>query len=127
MIRFDIDDLWLRDTAPTFIIGSDGKEYGIDFNFNGWGKKQEYTKDAKVVKFIIKKTNLVLEGGSFEIDGSGTAILTKSCILNDNRNSHLSILQIEKELKKLLGLRKIIWLMAIQIFMYVFQKKDKLL
>ena len=121
LIPFEIDDLWLRDTAPIFVTGSDGKQYGIDFNFNAWGEKQEYTRDAKVAKFIIKKsnvnfkkTNLVIEGGGFEVDGHGTAILTKSCVLNDNRNPHLDMKEIEAELKTLLGIRKIIWLNGIK-------------
>jgi len=111
----------LRDTGPTFVIGINEEKIAIDFNFNGWGKKQEHSRDVKVAKFIakqsgatIKKTNLVLEGGCFEIDGNGTAILTKSCVLNNNRNPNLSQNEIEHELKALLGLRKIIWLEGIK-------------
>ena len=93
LIEFTTNDLWLRDTGPTFVRGSDGKKYGIDFNFNGWGGKQEHSQDTKVADFITQKTgaiplstDLTLEGGCFEIDGHGTAILTKSSVLNDNRN-----------------------------------------
>ena len=121
LIEFETDDLWLRDTGPTFVKGSDGRKYGINFNFNGWGKKQEHSLDAKVADFIskqtnsiIKRTNLVLEGGCFEVDGAGTAIMTKSCIINDNRNPGISQELIEDELKKLLGLKKIIWLEGIK-------------
>ena len=71
--------------------------YGINFNFNGWGEKQEHTYDSKVADFITTKanakiinSNLVLEGGSFEIDGAGTAILTESSVLNDNRNPNVT-------------------------------------
>ena len=117
LIEFTTDDLWLRDTGPTFVRGNDGKKYGIDFNFNGWGGKQEHSQDAKVANFITQKTgaiplstNLTLEGGCFEIDGHGTAILTKSCVLNDNRNPNLSQNEVEEALKALLGLKKIIWL-----------------
>ena len=54
-------------------IGSDGKKYGINFNFNGWGEKQEYSQDslkslillAKQANAIIQTTDLVLEGGMF--------------------------------------------------------------
>ncbi len=121
IIEFPTDDLWLRDTGPTFVKGSDGKKYGINFNFNGWGGKQEHTQDSKVANFItkqanatIKTTDLVLEGGCFEIDGHGTAILTKSCVLNDNRNPNMSQVEVEKKLKALLGLKKIIWLEGIR-------------
>ncbi len=121
LIHFETDDLWLRDTGPTFVTNGQNEKIAIDFNFNGWGSKQEHTKDEKVAKFIAKqsnarveKTDLVLEGGCFEIDGHGTAILTKSCLLNDNRNPHLTKFEIEQELKTLLGLRKIIWLEGIK-------------
>lgn len=121
LVEFVTDDLWLRDTGPTFVRGSDEQKYGINFNFNGWGNKQEYSQDAKVANFVtnkakatIQSTELVLEGGCFEIDGHGTAILTKSCVLNDNRNPNMSQVEVEEQLKVLLGLKKIIWLEGIK-------------
>ena len=121
LIEFSTDDLWFRDTAPTFVTNNDGTKGAIDFNFNGWGEKQEHTDDSKVAKFITQQagatminTNLVLEGGSFEIDGAGTAILTESSVLNDNRNPNVTKEAFEKELKQLLGLKKIIWLKGIK-------------
>ena len=119
--EFIMDDLWLRDTGPTFVSDNKRNKYGIDFNFNGWGNKQTHNNDAKVASFISKLSNatrkttaLVLEGGSFEINGHGTAILTKSSVLNDNRNPGIKQIDIEHELKTLLGLRKIIWLEGIK-------------
>ncbi|MEM6451469.1 MAG: agmatine deiminase family protein [Cyanobacteria bacterium P01_D01_bin.105] len=121
LLPFATDDLWLRDTGPTFVRGRDGQKYGINFNFNGWGNKQEHTLDAQVADFITERANaiiqttpLVLEGGCFEIDGYGTAILTKSSVLNDNRNPGMSQADVEEALKALLGLRKIIWLEGIR-------------
>ena len=121
LVAFSTDDLWLRDTGPTFVKGSDGRKYAIDFNFNGWGYKQEHQLDAKVARFIgnhtgatVRSAKLVLEGGCFEVDGAGTAIVTRSCGINDNRNPGLSQAAIEEELKTLLGLRKIIWLEGIK-------------
>ena len=121
LIEFRTDDLWLRDTASTFVKNQDGSKGGINFNFNGWGKKQEHIYDSKVADFITRQagakiinSNLVLEGGSFEIDGAGTAILTESSVLNNNRNPNISKEEFEKELKLLLGLKKIIWLKGIK-------------
>lgn len=121
LIEFDVDDLWLRDTGPTFVKGSDGQKYAIDFNFNGWGNKQDHELDAQVAGFIAQQSgaiaeesSLVLEGGCFEVDGEGTAIMTRSCIVNDNRNPGVSEQAIEGELKELLGLKKIIWLDGIK-------------
>ncbi len=116
-IEFDTDDLWLRDTGPTFVRNRRGVTAAVDFNFNGWGRKQAHARDAQVAAFVSDRagvprvtTDLVLEGGCFEVDGDGTAIMTRSCILNDNRNPGRSQAAVESELKRLLGLEKIIWL-----------------
>jgi agmatine deiminase len=121
LVEFNMNDLWMRDTGPTFVVNGKGQKSAIDFNFNGWGEDQEYKLDAKVADFVAKKagvntinTSLVLEGGCFEVDGHGTAIMTESCILNDNRNPGKSKIEIEHELKALLGLNKIIWLKGIK-------------
>ena len=112
-----IDDLWMRDTGPVFVMDQSGQLGAVGFNFNGWGGKQEHEQDGQVAssvahasaaKFI--ETKLVLEGGGIEVDGEGTAIITESCVLNANRNPGLSKAHCEAELSRLLGLRKIIWL-----------------
>jgi agmatine deiminase len=116
-----IDDLWMRDTGPVFVVNEEGKKAAVDFNFNGWGNKQYHDRDAKVAQFVAQKagvsvinTELVFEGGGIEVDGRGTAIVTESCIINDNRNPGWSKADCERELKALLGLRKIIWLPGIR-------------
>ncbi|NEP13450.1 MAG: agmatine deiminase family protein [Symploca sp. SIO2C1] len=120
LIICPLDDLWIRDTGPVFVINQDGNKAGVDFNFNGWGEKQDFYDDAEVAGFVAQKskvplinTDLVLEGGGIEVDGRGTAIITESCVLNNNRNPGLSKADCEAELKALLGLRKIIWLPGI--------------
>ncbi len=116
-----VDDLWMRDTGPVFVRDSaSGQWAGVDFNFNGWGRKQEHEHDAEVAGYVTSaagvrrlSTRLVLEGGGIEVDGQGTAIITESCVLNANRNPGLGKEACEAELKRLLGLRKIIWLPGI--------------
>lgn len=115
-----INDLWMRDTGPVFVKDSQGKLAAVNFNFNGWGEKQEYDDDAQVAAFVSRQagialltTKLVLEGGGVEVDGQGSAIITESCVLNPNRNPGVSKKQCEVELKRLLGLDKIIWLPGI--------------
>ncbi|WP_072681228.1 agmatine/peptidylarginine deiminase [Arcobacter sp. LA11] len=121
LIEKDLDDLWLRDTAPVFVYNQSNDKLGIDFNFNGWGEDQEYRLDSEVASFITRheglevlNTKLTLEGGCFEVDGKGIAILTESCILNDNRNPNITKKEVEEEMKYLLGLEKIIWLKGIK-------------
>lgn len=121
LISCPLDDLWIRDTGPTFVLTKHGEKAAVDFNFNGWGEKQDYARDARVAAFIADRvqvpvinTVLILEGGCFEVDGQGTAMITESCVLNDNRNPGLSKSQFEDLFMPLLGLRKIIWLPGIR-------------
>ncbi|UUX53547.1 agmatine deiminase family protein [Citrobacter youngae] len=115
-----IDDLWIRDTGPVFVKSPHGMPGGVGFNFNGWGKKQEHDRDAEVAEFVTDyakaefiRSTLILEGGGIEVDAEGTAIITESCVLNPNRNPGVSKVECEAELKRLLGLDKIIWLPGI--------------
>lgn len=115
-----IDDLWIRDTGPVFVKNSAGLLGGVGFNFNGWGNKQEHEYDAEVAEAVTDAakatfihSSLILEGGGIEVDGEGTAIITESCVINPNRNPGVSKTACEVELKRLLGLEKIIWLPGI--------------
>ncbi len=116
-----LDDWWMRDTGPVFVVNEEGDRAAIDFNFNGWGEKQEYERDAEVAGFVAHEaavrsitTDVVLEGGGIEVDGHGTAIITESCVLKSNRNLGVSKSAMTAELKRLLGLEKIIWLPGIK-------------
>ena len=53
---------------------------------------------------------IVLEGGSIDVNGRGTVLTTRACLLNPNRNPALSADQIEDKLKEYLGVEKVIWL-----------------
>ncbi|MFB9268211.1 agmatine/peptidylarginine deiminase [Bradyrhizobium erythrophlei] len=116
-----IDDVWIRDTGPVFVLGASEQLGAVGFNFNAWGNKpQPYARDAKVAEKVAQsakatfvKTGLVLEGGGIEVDGEGTAIITESCVLNPNRNPSVSRDECEAELARVLGLDKIIWLPGI--------------
>lgn len=121
LIPAQMDDLWMRDTGPVFVRKQNGERACVKFNFNGWGKKQQSGFDSKVADEVSAKaqlpllaTRLVLEGGALEVDGKGTAIITESCVLNDNRNPGWSKADCEAELGRLLGIRKVIWLPGIK-------------
>ena len=120
VIPLEVDDLWARDTVPVF-VEEDGELVGVDFNFNGWGNKQEHENDALVGEELLAKYKiprveapLVAEGGSFETDGEGTLLVTESSIVNDNRNRGKSRDQIEDELMETLGLEKVVWLKGVR-------------
>jgi agmatine deiminase len=113
-------DVWMRDYGPTFVT-RDRRESPLAFNdwiFNGWGKKyQAYEEDdgiAKEIASVLKVSSfehkMVLEGGSIEVNGSGTCLTTEQCLLNKNRNPRMSRGEIQQFLKDSLGVSDVIWL-----------------
>ena len=117
----NLDDIWMRDISANFVIDDKNGLGAVDFNFSGWGNKQQHSKDAKIAKRVAadaqatyQRSELVGEGGGIEVDGHGTAIMTESCWVNENRNPGWSKADVEAELKARLGLRKIIWLPGIK-------------
>ena len=109
------NDAWCRDYCPIFVKNSQIK--ALKFRFNAWGNKYPYQLDdeagRKITEFLgIDRTDIdmVLEGGSIDINGKGCLITTESCLLNPNRNPDMSKEDIEKALKKYLGVKKILWL-----------------
>ncbi|MDD1964034.1 agmatine/peptidylarginine deiminase [Pseudomonas sp. NPDC090203] len=116
-----LDDIWMRDISANFVVDDNGALGAVDFNFNGWGDKQQHGKDAKIARRVAseaqasyQRSELVGEGGGIEVDGHGTGIMTESSWINSNRNPDWSKADVEKELKQRLGLRKIIWLPGIK-------------
>jgi len=115
----DYFSFWMRDTAPSFLLNQKTKEKAVTkWVFNAWGNKYpEFLKDNNVAYQINKwlklkmfEPGIVIEGGSFEVNGLGTLITTESCLLNKNRNPNLSKSDIEKYLSEYLGVRHFIWL-----------------
>ncbi len=114
-----IDDGWFRDNGPSFVIDGKGGLRGVDWDFNGWGNKPgvPFARDCAVTKLILAREGIgrvaapmILEGGSFHVDGEGTLLTTGQCLLNPNRNPGLSKAGIERQLKDYLGVDKVIWL-----------------
>ena len=117
IIELPINDAWCRDTGAIFLLNDKNELGGVDSDFNCWGYKENFELDDKVARFMIEKTkakyfknNMVLEGGSINVNGKGTMITTEQCLLNKNRNPELSKEQIEKNLNDYFGVSKIIWL-----------------
>ena len=117
IIELPINDAWCRDTGAIFLLNDKHELGGVDSDFNCWGYKENFELDDKIAKFMIEKTkakyfknNMVLEGGSINVNGKGTLITTEQCLLNKNRNPELSKEQIEKNLNDYFGVSKIIWL-----------------
>ena len=120
-VTTELDDIWMRDTGANFVIDGQGGLGAVDFNFNGWGDKQQHAHDAHLAAQVADtadahylRSELVGEGGGIEVDGHGTGIMTESSWINRNRNPDWSNADVEQELKDRLGLRKIIWLPGIK-------------
>jgi agmatine deiminase len=106
-------DIWLRDTGPIFT--NDGRALG--FRFNGWGGKYILPHDEEVSARValhagadFKMHDFILEGGAIEMDGEGTLLTTRQCLLNPNRNPHWTEAGAERELQRALGVERVLWL-----------------
>jgi len=119
-LRFPTVDVWMRDYGPTFVTRS-SQDAPLAFNdwiFNGWGGKYKaYEEDDRIARDIaallkvpVFDHKLILEGGSIEVNGAGTCLTTEQCLLNKNRNPHLSRSELETFLEGTLGVKQVIWL-----------------
>ncbi|MFA9479211.1 agmatine deiminase family protein [Phycisphaerales bacterium AB-hyl4] len=117
-LNIPTNDSWIRDYGPIFVVHRDLGLACHDFQFNGWGNKYEHRDYDDVVPQHIARQlhlpiwihDLVLEGGSIEVNGRGTVLTTEQCLLNENRNPHLTREQIETKLHETLGTTHVIWL-----------------
>ncbi|MFF8606706.1 agmatine deiminase family protein [Streptomyces sp. NPDC015346] len=118
VIEYPINDCWTRDTGPIFAVdAAKTRKIGLDFRFNGWGEKYPYDKDDLLPVGVCdhlgvqrEPVGMVLEGGAVITDGQGTLITTEECLLNPNRNPHMTREQIETTLKESYGATKVVWL-----------------
>jgi agmatine deiminase len=121
-LAIPIDDSWMRDSGPIFVVDDRGTVALVHFRFNSWGEKYlPYDKDAAVPEAIASHLGIrryrapfVLEGGSFFVDGEGTLLTTEQCLLNPNRNPTMSREEIETCLREYLGVERVLWLQAFE-------------
>jgi agmatine deiminase len=116
------DDAWVRDTGPTFVVDGKGGRRAVDWEFNAWGGLEGglyqpwdqddliATKVAELERADRYRAPLVLEGGSIHVDGEGTLVTTRECLLNHNRNPHLGQEQIEDLMRAYLGVERVVWI-----------------
>ena len=114
-------DAWIRDYGPHFITRGRAVKREIawvKWDFNAWGGKYgSLAEDDRVCDVLASRletplfrTGLVLEGGSIDTNGLGSCLTTEQCLLNPNRNPHLSREGIEGALRDFLGFTNFIWL-----------------
>ena len=111
---------WCRDHGPIFLTRKNAPRLAaLNFGFNAWGYKlPAFEEDDEAAMAIVEKLGVpafnygdfILEGGSIEVNGRGALLTTESCLLNPNRNPHLSRPEIEARLRSCFGVKEILWL-----------------
>ena len=110
---------WCRDHGPCFLKREgDSKLAIVDWDYNAWGWKYPPfdlddvvpTEIGKALGLEVFNPGIVMEGGSIDVNGSGSLLTTDSCLLNPNRNPDLTKAQIEQKLRDYLGVTNILWL-----------------
>lgn len=122
VIELSNDDAWIRDCGPTFVVNDEGDVRLVHWDFNAWGGLYDglyfpWDKDRSVPQKIAElervdryKAPLIMEGGSFHVDGEGTLVTTEECLLSPGRNPQLSREEIEQYLRDYLSVEKVVWL-----------------
>ncbi|MEP6648063.1 MAG: agmatine deiminase family protein [Saprospiraceae bacterium] len=113
------NDAWCRDHGPAFLINPDSRQPKVivDWGHNAWGGKYPPFDLDDVIPTLIGKAydipvyhpGIIMEGGSVDFNGQGTLITSTSCLLNPNRNPHLSKDEIEKYLMDYYGVEQVLW------------------
>jgi agmatine deiminase len=113
------NDAWCRDHGPAFVVNRQtGEKAIVDWGYNAWGDKYPPydlddvipTRIGEALGLNVFHPGIVMEGGSVEFNGKGTLLTTTACLLNKNRNPHLSQKQIEEYLNEYYGAEHILWL-----------------
>ena len=111
--------VWTRDFGPIFVKNASGEVALTGWRFNAWAKYDDWRRDAKVPAYVAKRLKLplrapdmVLEGGSIDVNGAGVLLTTEECLLSpvQARNPQLSRQEIEERLREHLGVDRVIWL-----------------
>lgn len=113
------NDTWIRDYGPLTVLNG-GKPGLLDFQFNAWGGKYSASLDDALTRFlhgkgtfgdiVLESVPLVLEGGSIDVDGLGSMLTTRACLLSPTRNPGLNQPTLEAAFTEHLGIEQVLWL-----------------
>jgi agmatine deiminase len=115
---------WVRDCGPLF-LRRNGEIGVVRFRFNAWARYSDWKKDDRVPERVSKALGLrllpvklngrdiVLEGGSIDVNGRGTLLTTEECLLDPKiqvRNPGLGRQDYENVFRDNLDVMKVLWL-----------------
>jgi agmatine deiminase len=119
VLTAELNDAWMRDIGPSFVLDSRGRLGAVDWVFNGWGGQDwaAWDKDSLVAAEVSARSGashlasmLVNEGGGIHVDGEGTVLVTETVQLDPGRNPGLEKADVEAELARTIGATHVIWL-----------------
>ncbi|QIK64310.1 agmatine deiminase family protein [Leucobacter viscericola] len=114
-----LNDAWMRDIGPSFVLGENGELGAVNYVFNGWGGQDwaQWDKDQHIGRIVAEAAGATLinsemtnEGGGIQVDGTGHVILTKTVQLDPGRNPNWTAEQVEAELTRTIGATSAMWL-----------------
>ncbi|WP_344652343.1 agmatine deiminase family protein [Cryptosporangium japonicum] len=119
LVEIALDDAWLRDSGPTFVLDHEGGTRATAWRFNGWGAQSwaSWGRDRHLGTLVgraagveVDRSPLTQEGGGLHVDGAGTVLLTETVQLDPDRNPGWTRAEVEHELHQRLGTTTAIWL-----------------
>jgi agmatine deiminase len=119
---------WLRDSGPIFVKDKRKRVAVTNWKFNAWAKYKNSQLDNTLPEKVADIRNckefeatvevaggarqMVLEGGSIDVNGRGLLLTTEECLLSNEqqRNPGMTRAEIETTLGRMLGVKKVLWL-----------------
>jgi agmatine deiminase len=124
--RFPSNRGWTRDSGPMFVQRPAENDVAIiRFRFTAWARYPDWKKDdatppraAKALKLPIvpvrhNDRDVVLEGGSIDVNGRGTLLTTEECLLDETvqvRNPGFTKDDYNEVFRKYYGVSNVLWL-----------------
>jgi agmatine deiminase len=126
-ITMPTDRGWTRDMGPAFVRRDNpSPEVAlVRFRFNGWAKYPDWRRDddvperaarsvsRRVFRAQVGRHDVVLEGGSIDVNGRGTLLTTEECLLDPTvqvRNPGFGRAEWEHVFHEYLGVSNVLWL-----------------
>jgi agmatine deiminase len=129
------DRVWVRDSGAIFVRRCGQGRVALNWRFNAWAKYPDWRNDdrlaSRMARYLkleclkptladccnsqlrTRNSQLVLEGGSIDVNGRGAMLTTEECLLSRDvqvRNPGVSREQLECVFQQYLGVSKVIWL-----------------